>query len=188
MQIFNQQNFLTTKWNGGKTTQLYIFPENGNFKTGEYDFRISTASVEINESTFTLLSNTNRNLMVLKGELKLSHQGKEFSKLFPFDSEKFKGHWNTTSIGKSVNLNVISKHTIQSNYNIVQLKSSECFELNTNDFHHFIYLVEGELNIKEAQKSITIQQGELCKLTPKQLIGINASSPSVFVCIEIIQS
>lgn len=64
----------TTKWSGGETTELFIYPENANYKAGNYQFRLSTATVEIEASTFTPLPGVDRTLIVLEGEMQLDHK------------------------------------------------------------------------------------------------------------------
>jgi environmental stress-induced protein Ves len=45
----NPQN--TAKWSGGETTELFISPEGSSYKKRDFDFRLSTATVEVNQSS-----------------------------------------------------------------------------------------------------------------------------------------
>ncbi len=46
----NQQKIST--WSGGTTTELFIYPEVAEYSERNFDFRISTATVEVEESNF----------------------------------------------------------------------------------------------------------------------------------------
>ena len=39
-------------WSGGSTTELFIFPPTGNYRKRNFDFRLSTATVEVDTSDF----------------------------------------------------------------------------------------------------------------------------------------
>ena len=59
-QIVKKENQTTANWAGGTTTELFIYPENTSFVNRDFDFRISTATVEVEASTFTIFNNLNR--------------------------------------------------------------------------------------------------------------------------------
>ena len=46
MKIIKTENWKTTKWSGGTTSEIFIYPENALFKKGNYEVRISIATVE----------------------------------------------------------------------------------------------------------------------------------------------
>ena len=108
------QNARSTSWSGGKTTELFIFPADTGYANRDFDFRISTATIEIEASDFTALPDYNRLLAVLEGELELIHEGKYAKKLSPFESDAFHGSWKTNSKGKARDFNVIysDKYTL----------------------------------------------------------------------------
>ncbi|MBO4847781.1 MAG: HutD family protein [Clostridia bacterium] len=55
----------TTRWSGGTTTELYIWPKGASYKERRFDFRISTAYCELEESVFTPLPGVKRFLTPL---------------------------------------------------------------------------------------------------------------------------
>ena len=59
---------------GGTTTQLFIYSWNETYSNLQFDFRISTATVEVETSIFTQLPGVRRTLMVLDGTMELHHQ------------------------------------------------------------------------------------------------------------------
>lgn len=95
------------RWSGGTTTELYIFPESTNYVSHEFKFRISTATIENETTTFTKLSGFNRILSVLEGELVIDHENKAPIRLKPFELDYFSGDDETRSIGLARDFNVI---------------------------------------------------------------------------------
>ena len=71
MKIYPASTQKTAKWSGGLTTELFIYPEGSAYSERNFDFRLSTATVEIETSVFTPLPHVQRTLMVL--ELSLIH-------------------------------------------------------------------------------------------------------------------
>jgi environmental stress-induced protein Ves len=67
--IIKKENLQPNLWNGGKTYQYYIHPENSSFATKEFDIRISVASIEKVPSIFTKFNGFKRYLVMLNSEL-----------------------------------------------------------------------------------------------------------------------
>lgn len=103
----HEQN--TSRWSGGTTTQLAIYPESSLYNKRDFLWRISTAVVEDEESVFTSLSGYERILMILEGRLELNHEGHYRKTLTPFETDKFSGDWKTTSRGKVRDFNLMFK-------------------------------------------------------------------------------
>ena len=78
-------------WAGGTTTQLAIGPEGADYAARRFDWRISTARVERDESDFTPLPGIRRILMVLEGSVYLTHDGVREIDLAPFEQDVFEG-------------------------------------------------------------------------------------------------
>lgn len=99
----------TTQWSGGETHELLIHPRNGNFKDGNYDLRISIATVNLESTVFTSLPGVSRTLTVLEGNLILNHEGKHSVQLSQYEQDSFQGDWITRSEGKVKDFNVMTK-------------------------------------------------------------------------------
>ena len=56
-KIITAQNLKSSTWSGGTTTEFFIFPTEASYKKKNFDFRLSTATVEVEESEFTSLPN-----------------------------------------------------------------------------------------------------------------------------------
>ena len=75
MQIIRKADIQTSNWSGGTTSELFIFPTTSNYKDLNFGFRLSSATIDVDESEFTPLPNVKRQLMLLDGELELIHEG-----------------------------------------------------------------------------------------------------------------
>lgn len=172
----------TTQWSGGSTTELFIYPENSQYKTGDYQFRLSTATVEVEESIFTSLPSVDRTLMVLEGEMELDHANHHTALLKPLDSDQFKGDWTTSSKGRCVDFNLMCKSGTQGAIKGYNLAENSELEIEPEGEMTFIFLYRGAI---EADK-LTMNQGELLIAHPTSSnINLRAIRPSTFVVVSI---
>ena len=149
MKIIKTENWKTTKWSGGTTSEIFIYPENALFKKGNYEVRISIATVEHEYSEFTPLPGVERTLMVLEGSQKLTHRGPHTSELKQFNQDKFHGNWDTSSEGISINFNVIYQDDQFVRVQSIPLIKGMKGTLDFSDTFVFVYLKEGILRIGE---------------------------------------
>ena len=96
-KIVSKEDFITTKWAGGETTQLAIYPENSVFTERDFLWRISSATFTTTESTFSDFTGYQRYILPLKGELSIYHNGLYDRHLKPYEVEYFDGAWTTRS-------------------------------------------------------------------------------------------
>lgn len=112
MKILTETDFLITAWNGGTTTQLFITPEGASLSERNFDWRISSALVETEESDFTIFDGYERILIPLKGKLEMEHQtpnGVIQQNVSEFQLARFSGSWPTKGRGKLTDFNLIFK-------------------------------------------------------------------------------
>lgn len=99
--------FSTNAWANGTTTELVKFPPESDFLKRDFIFRISTATVEAEQSTFSDFIGLTRILMVLEGSMTLIHEGRYQKHLNPYEQDTFDGSWATKSIGKVRDFNLM---------------------------------------------------------------------------------
>src|SRR3954463_1486695 len=109
IQQFTSDSRTTINWASGTSTEIFIYPSDGSFADRNFLFRISTATVEAEESTFTFFQGITRHLMILKGELELIHENRYTRHLKPYDQDTFSGEWSTRSKGKVTDFNLMHK-------------------------------------------------------------------------------
>ena len=90
--LLRVNDFQVSDWSGGKTKQLYLSPPTGHYGKRDFDYRLSTATVELAESQFSDLSGFHRILMSLDHTLHLHNASRqEETVLAPFTPYFFEG-------------------------------------------------------------------------------------------------
>ena len=102
-----QEQYLTTLWSGGTTTQMAIAPEGAVYADRDFLWRFSSARVELEHSDFTALPDYNRLISVLDGQLDMKiDQGDRF-KLAPLTVCSFDGGVSVESWGQCTDYNLM---------------------------------------------------------------------------------
>lgn len=159
VQIF--KSFQTIDWGGGKSTELFIFPETSNYKERDFKFRLSTATVEAEESVFTPLTGVQRKLMVLEGEMWLEHEGHHEAQLGKFEVDEFDGGWNTRSKGCCTDFNLMLKDGAKGSIKGLKLGKNEVLEGEFFGNHFFVWLFKGNAKIHFANEEYFLKEKEL---------------------------
>jgi environmental stress-induced protein Ves len=103
-------DFRTSTWSGGTTTELFLYPENGSYAQREFLFRISSATVDLQESDFTALPGVERYITPLSGSFTLTHPGTAPVELPPLAAPyRFSGEIATHCVGKATDFNLMLK-------------------------------------------------------------------------------
>ena len=92
-----KEDFVTTKWAGGETTQLIIYPQDAVLSQRNFLFRISSATFTSTESKFSDFTGYQRYILPLEGSLSVSHEGLYNRNLEKYEVEYFDGSWSTFS-------------------------------------------------------------------------------------------
>ncbi len=110
IKILTQKDFSVGRWSGGSTTQLYIYPENGDYGRRDFKVRISSAAVELEESDFTPLPGVTRYITPVTGGFTLTHPGKPPVVMAPYDAPyRFDGGAATHCDGRATDFNLMLK-------------------------------------------------------------------------------
>jgi len=190
MEIIKRKELTTSKWSGGSTTQLYIYPAHSNYQKLNFDFRISTAKVDVAESVFTKLPGISRQLMILKGETRLTYQQKDSVLLHKFDVTQFEGDWETTSRGVVTDFNLMMTHNYQGDISHLSCKSGDFQIIEAECVGDFlaIYAYRGMVSIGINKKSELINTGDVLILNKKENWGkvtVNALEESSLILCQV---
>ncbi len=147
----------TMAWASGTTTELFIYPSSGNFLTRDFLFRISTATVEAEETTFSDFSGLTRILMPLEGNLTLFHEGHYTKELRPFEQDTFDGGWSTKSIGKVRDFNVMFKAPATAKLEAFEIFEFQKIERFVKSEYLVLYVENGSFECEKVQ----LQKGDL---------------------------
>lgn len=121
-KIYKEENFRTSKWSGGSTKELAIFPEGSKYIERDFIWRLSSATVDTEESTFTRLPDYDRVLLVLKGKTILVHGNERSVSLNRFEQDSFDGAAKTKSFGKITDYNLMMKKGCEGGLEMISLK------------------------------------------------------------------
>ncbi len=174
------QDFNTTTWSGGTTTELFIYPGTANYQNRDFDFRISTASVEVEQSDFTALPGYSRKLMVLEGVVTLNHEGHHSKKLYKFDVDEFEGAWKTTSKGRCIDFNLMTKTGISGSISGQALNEGNTLEkeLDNKDQWFFLYLLTGKLQLSLNANTEIVNKGDCVMIENESDVRLVLSAQS----------
>lgn len=152
--VKTERDYHTLAWSGGTTTELYLYPEDGSYAKRQFQVRISSATVDLEESTFTSLPGTTRYLAAVTGELYLCHKGRYERRMQPYEIEKFQGDWETTSRGRVRDFNLMLKDGADGEMTAVLINAGETVKLSfynkeTQWDHAVIFNPEGTFCIQD---------------------------------------
>ena len=122
-RIYKEENFKISKWSGGSTKELAIFPENSDYIERDFIWRLSSATVDMEESTFTRLPDYDRVLLVLEGETVLVHGSERSVSLKKFEQDSFDGGIATKSFGKITDYNLMMKKGCEGGIELISVKN-----------------------------------------------------------------
>ncbi|MBS9767956.1 MAG: HutD family protein [Flavobacteriaceae bacterium] len=189
IKAYKTEDYKIGKWSGGTTRELYIYPQNSDYKALNFDVRISSAKVETPSSTFTPLPQVHRQLMILDGSIALTHENRETKELNPFDVATFEGDWVTTSEGICTDFNVMTRGNLQSSLWAKRLNKDEKeqIELTEKGKMFFIYLFNGEIAITIQNKEYQLNRNELLVIEASNFakLSIQANEKSAIIFVKI---
>lgn len=158
INLLKSNDFQVSDWSGGKTKQLYLSPPTGHYGKREFDYRLSTATVELTESQFSDLSGFHRILMSLDHTLHLHNASRqEETVLAPFTPYFFEGSDSITSRGTCTDFNLIySDH-----YQGQMIAISNGQELSQDEAIQFIYALSDLMVTGTGLPSLNLETGQL---------------------------
>jgi uncharacterized protein len=152
IRIIKKHELQSSRWIGGTTTELFIFPKSASYKQMDFDFRMSTATIEVDNSIFSSLKGVQRTLMVLAGTLELIHKNQHAIILKPFQQDTFMGDWETISRGQAVDFNLMVRDPeLSGNVQGISIEQNGSITLDAEK-HGFIYFCEGDAVLNEKTK------------------------------------
>lgn len=169
-------------WSGGTTTELFIYPEGSDYKKRNFGFRISSAKVNLDQSTFTSLPGVHRIIMVLDGEMKLVYKDHYDINLCKYDQDSFDGEWTTQSYGKVTDFNLMTKDDYNGSVESINIDGFSMLRLDKKKdsevkFETFYAINDGIKVALNEDSEVVINKGDflVIKLKEKQEIDIKFS-------------
>lgn len=134
LEVLSPEDYKTTRWDGGDTTELYIWPRGSDYPSRRFDVRFSSATVRQEHSTFTKLPGVFRHLLLLEGKVRLVHQGHREVELKPYQVESFPGDWDTECYGMATDMNLMLQNGYKGWMQAMTLRPGQKAELEAEGF------------------------------------------------------
>ncbi len=182
IQQFTPETRTTINWASGTSTEIFIHPANGSFADRNFLFRISTATVEAEESTFTFFAGITRHLMILKGELELIHEGRYTKHLKPFEQDTFSGEWSTCSKGKVTDFNLMLKAGATGSLTHHRIEAGNAMVFAAKTPYYFFYFASGTASLSNGN---TAKKGNLIRIQDGSEVRIQAQEQCELVEIQV---
>ena len=135
IKVIGKEEYAVSNWNGGSTREIFLYPEDGSYKERQFGLRISSATIDIEESDFTSLPGVHRYLTMLKGEVSLAMDGK-ISNHKPMEIIEFEGDVPVHCVGAGTDFNLMIKGDSEAKMVILKTGSNN---KPVNQRHLFIY-------------------------------------------------
>lgn len=186
-EIIKESDKIHSDWPGGTTTQLYIYPVNSIYSERNFDLRISSAVIAVEESDFTKLEGFSRIIMVLDGSLEIKHKNQYTKILQKFDTDTFSGGWETSSKGRVTDFNLMMGEKVSGTMKTIVLKDSSDIYKTIFKSENFVayYVFSGKLNFESKSIQSTLQTGEMIVLKStgkKEDIKLNGVCELIEMC------
>ncbi|MDO5562135.1 MAG: HutD family protein [Synergistaceae bacterium] len=107
IQRLTPEDYTVSNWSGGTTTQIAISPEKALYADRDFLWRLSSATVQLEESDFTALPDYDRLISTLRGNMILTHDSGRPITLKPYQTHAFDGGVHTHSVGKCTDFNLM---------------------------------------------------------------------------------
>ena len=163
---YKEENFSVSAWSGGQTKELAIYPRGQKYIDRDFIWRLSSATIETEESDFTRLPDYDRVLMVLDGEVVLEYNGERVAKCGTLEQDSFDGAWRTKSYGRITDFNLMVRKGNAGYLDVIEpQREKQMFgashETDLPLSTHALYCKEGYLIVGLGDKTQMLQPGQL---------------------------
>jgi environmental stress-induced protein Ves len=157
-----------SQWSGGSTTQIAISPKGALYADRQFLWRVSSATVDLPESTFTPLPDYNRLTAILDGEeMDVHHEGQEPIRLKHYQVHFFDGGWPTTAKGRCTDFNLmLRKGKAEGGMAVMEL-GKETKPLAMPYPHAVVFCVKGQVTIKGREEDMALLETEAAFVGPE---------------------
>ena len=164
-----KDDYVVSNWSGGKTIQVAIGPEGAVYADRTFLWRVSSATVELEESDYTALPDYKRFITPLAGQMILSHNGGEETDVEPFEVYAFDGADATHCRGVCTDFNLmLRKGKADGSMNVIEPDGENSVLINPVGKEQTIVLFAAEGSarlVKPDDEVYEIGEGEATVLT-----------------------
>lgn len=187
-----ETDYTVSRWSGGTTTQIALFPPESSYAGRDFLWRVSSAVVEDEESTFTPLPDYGRYLMLLEGSLVLRHDGGGAIPLDPWEPHAFDGGAETVSAGRCRDFNLMVRKG-RCRGAVRPLRFPEAGEADVHlgvrvgklECAALLYCAQGSGRAALGEEAASLAAGESLLITAEGTLRLEAPGPADFALVEV---
>ena len=176
IKILKEEDFNISTWSGGKTTELFIYPEGSEYSKRDFKMRISSATLELETSNFTKLDSIHRFITPLDNELKLTHNNNEFINLKPFEVYEFDGDIETISFGKVKDFNLMLAHGVNGRLKNFYIDEKKHIIILANSGFNILYSYDCLFRISIDEEEFMLYPNEILVMESNEMKNIKIQS------------
>ncbi len=164
--LCREENYHISSWTGGQTKELAIFPEISRYLERNFIWRLSSATIEQEESVFSQIPDYDRVIMVLDGEVVLSYEGERVARLKSLEQDRFDGAWKTKSFGKITDYNLMVRKGNEGFLDLINPTAEKSdltstYETALPKTTHALYCKDGYLLVSCNEQTQMVSAGQL---------------------------
>lgn len=189
--IYNEDNYKQSKWSGGNTYELAIYPEKADYLDRDFLWRLSSADSDREESSFTKLPDYDRILMVLDGSVVLAHGEERTASLGAWESDAFDGAIKTKCFGQlKKDYNLIHRKGTKGRMELIELTSEGQHVVCSPDGSRSVglYSAEGYTVVSADGKTDMLKEGQqmVLELEPGEDVNLTVMGEGKCIFTEVI--
>lgn len=192
--LLTEEDYVTTNWSGGTTTQLAIAPQESVYANRDFLWRFSSAKVILEHSDFTPLPDYNRLIATVKGGLDMKvGDGARFS-LAPYQIYSFDGAVSVESWGCCTDFNLmLRKGQCQGTLQALTLSAGSAVSWTApvsapEPFPRrtlAVYCGQGQVSLPEDHKTASAGQFLLCREAEDKPVCLESSQGAQLITAVI---
>ncbi|WP_294406965.1 HutD family protein [uncultured Clostridium sp.] len=167
IRLIKNDSYTPTYWSGGMAAELITYPHSSSFAARDFLWRMGCAKIDIDTSTFSSLPGIKRHLMVTDGEMTLAHKDRYCKLLKKFDEDFFMGDWTTTTEGRCLVLNLMTREDYDGMLVHLNISKDKKAEYASSPIEKAtiiaicVYPLNSNVNMEFDNKSIEINKNDL---------------------------
>ena len=199
--IYKEENYIMSKWSGGNTRELAIYPEKAEYLDRDFIWRLSSADSDLEESSFTKLPDYDRILMVLEGEVVLAHGEERSVSLKAMEQDTFSGATKTKCFGQlKKDYNLIYRKGTKGRMELIEI-GSEAKQISLSDNEsadsegfggeyrsYGVYVIEGYAVVTAGGNSdmVKADQQMVINCSPNEEMAISVMGQGTCIFTEVV--
>lgn len=184
IQLLKETDYTVSRWSGGTTTEIGIGPDGTCYQERNFLWRISSATVDLAESTFTSLPEYERWILTLDKPITLYHNENTPVSLSPFAIHRFDGADSTRAIGQCTDFNLmLRKGKCRGHLQALCVERNGCAIPCAESQTVFVYCAKGSCLIRTVLFEVTLCEKECLRMDDVQGVSLELSSDTQTHCV-----